>query len=110
MRTLTISDVVKDAEREFLAAFRGKLAVKSCDIFGESHYRGGFRLVLAGNASSCEVVYSDMELEVSVNGNEIFGHKIHRGFEGNMFSLEHLREYLPRIAASAVGEFQARNV
>ena len=110
MKTLTIAELVKDAEREFIAAFQGDIVVKSCETFGESHYRGGFRLVLASNADHCEVVYSDMELNVSFNSKEIFGHKIHRGFEGNMFSREHLREYLPRIAASAVGEARSTNV
>ena len=110
MNTLPIADLTKDAEREFRAAFRDEVLLESCETFGESHYRGGFRLVLAGNAGSCEVVYSDMEIEVSFNGIEVFGRKVHGGFEGNMFSREHLREYLPRIAASAAAEVQVSNV
>ena len=90
MSTLTIADLAKDAEQEFRAAFRDELVVKSCETFGESHYRGGFRLVLSNATGSCEVVYSDMELEVSFNGKEVFGPKVHVGFEGNMFSREHL--------------------
>ncbi len=101
MSTLTIADLAKDAEREFRAALGADLVVRSCETFGESHYRGGFRLVLANTIGSCEVLYSDMQLEVSFNGSEVFGTKVHVGFEGNMFSREHLREYLPRIAASA---------
>lgn len=101
MSTLAIADLTQDAEREFRAAFLDKLVVMSRETFGEAHYRGGFRLVLANTTVSCEVVYSDMELEVSFNGREVFGPKVHVGFEGNMFSREHLREHLPRIAASA---------
>ena len=110
MSTLTIVDLTEDAEREFRAGFGNDLVVQSCETFGESHYRGGFRLVLAGKTGSCDVVYSDMELEVSFNGGEVFGRQVHSGFEGNMFSREHLREYLPRIAASAATEAQVSNV
>jgi hypothetical protein len=110
MSTLTITDLTKDAEREFCAAFGDGIVVKSCQTFGESHYRGGFQLVFATTTGTCEVVYSDMELEVSFNGREVFGTKVHVGFEGNMFSREHLREYLPRIAASAAAGAQGSHV
>jgi hypothetical protein len=106
MNTLAIADLAMDVEREFRSAFRNELVVESCETFGESSYRGGFRLVLANTSGSCEVVYSDMQLEVSFNGREVFGHKVHVGFAGNMFSREHLREHLPRIAASAAAEVQ----
>ena len=97
----TVAELALDAEREFRAAFGPALGTASRQTFGESNYRGGFKLVFAHAAGRCEVVYSDMEMEVSLNGKEIFGSKVHAGFEGNMFSHEHLREYLPRIAASA---------
>lgn len=45
-----------------------------------------------------------MQLEVHSGDRELFGVSVHEGFEGNMFSREHLREYLPRIAASAIGK------
>ncbi|EKB4876859.1 hypothetical protein ACV4V4_22070 [Pseudomonas aeruginosa] len=110
MSIVAIADLTKDAERAFGPAFRGELAVASCETFEESHYRGGFRLRLAGTTGSCEVLYSDMQLEVRFNGREVFGNNVHAGFEGNMFSREHLREYLPRIAASAAAGAQAGNV
>jgi hypothetical protein len=106
MSTLTIADLTKDAEREFRAALHHELVLETCETFGESHYRGGFRLVLANETGSFEVLYSDMQLEVSLNGREVFGTKVHAGFKGNMFSREHLREYLPRIAASAAAAAQ----
>lgn len=104
MNALTIEDLAKDAEREFRAAFRSTLVVASCETFWESSYRGGFRLTLTDAAGSCEVLYSDMQLEVHFNGKEVFGIDVHEGFEGNMFSREHLREYLSRIAASAAAQ------
>jgi hypothetical protein len=109
MSTLTIADLTEDAEREFRAAFLDQPVLETCETFGESHYRGGFRLVLANMTGSFEVLYSDMQLEVRLNGREVFGTKVHGGFEGNMFSREHLREYLPRIAASAAAAAQASN-
>ena len=58
-------------------------------------------------ADSCEVLYSAMQLEVQVNGSAVFGIDLHQGFEGNMFSREHLQEYLPRIAASVAARAKA---
>jgi hypothetical protein len=34
MNTLTIADLMKDAEREFRAAFSDELVVQSCETFG----------------------------------------------------------------------------
>jgi hypothetical protein len=97
----SIADLAGDAEREFLAALGTTFIVSSRETFFESSYRGGFELILTDPKNRCEIVYSDMELEVRCNGTEVFGTAAHEGFEGNMFSREHLREYLPRIAASA---------
>ena len=108
MSTPTIADLVTVAQREFRSAFGDKLAVKSCETFGEAHYRGGFHLTLADATDTCEVVYSDLEVEVRFNGSEVFGAKLHTGFSGNMFSREHLREHLPSIAASAAAEAQGK--
>jgi len=102
MSTLTIADLTKDAEREF----REELVVRSCETFGESHYRGVSRLILANKTGSFEIFYSDMLLEVRFNRREVLGTKVRVGFEGNMFSREHLREYLPHIAASAAAAAQ----
>jgi len=104
MRSPEIFELAKDAEREFRSALGERFHTASCETFGESHYRGGFRLTLADERSKYEVLYSDMQLEVSFNGAEVFGVNVHASFEGNMFSREHLREYLPRIAASSVAE------
>lgn len=101
MNALSIADLVGDAEREFLAALGTTFIVNSRETFFESSYRGGFELILTDPKNRCEIVYSDMELEVRCNGTEVFGTAAHEGFEGNMFSREHLREYLPRIATSA---------
>jgi hypothetical protein len=102
MSTSELSDLAKVAEREFISALGKQFQVSASETFGESHYRGGFQVTLADERSNCEVLYSDMQLEVRFNGKEVFGTQVHAGFEGNMFSREHLREYLPRIAASSV--------
>lgn len=110
MSTLTIAELVKDTEREFRAAFGDTLTTTSCETFAESSYRGGFRLALADQSRSFDVLYSDMQLEISQSGTEVFGNRVHVGFEGNMFSREHLREYLPRIVASVAAAAQAGHV
>ena len=110
MQELTVAELAQDTEREFRAAFGNTLRAASRQTFDESDYRGGFKLVFSHDAGRCEVMYSDMEMEVSLNGREIFGSKVHVGFEGNVFSREHLREYLPRIAASAVAESRVGHV
>ena len=110
MRSPEISELAEDAEREFRGALGERFQTALCETFGESHYRGGFRLTLADEQNKCEVLYSDMQLEVSFNGAEIFGVNVHSGFEGNMFSREHLKEYLPRIVASSVAEVRSSHV
>jgi hypothetical protein len=76
------------------------------ELVGESHYRGGFRLVFAQGLREITVSYGDLELEVTENGCVLFGPSLHEGFEGNMFSREHLEKCLPRIAASAVAQLR----
>ena len=101
MKRLEISDLIIAAEHAFLTAFSENFVVASRETFYESSYRGGFRLILTNEENRCEVLYSDMQLEVQFNGKEAFGPTVHPGFAGNTFSREHLREYLLSIAASA---------
>jgi hypothetical protein len=98
----TTADLLEDAQREFRAALGDAFLPTARETFAESSFRGGFRLMLVRAADICEVVYSDTEIEVRFNGEEVFGSRVHPAFEGNVFSREHLKEYLPRIAASAV--------
>jgi len=109
MSNSELSQLANAVEREFIIALGENFHVASCETFGESHYRGGFKLLLDDEQSKCEVLYSDMQLEVNFNGREIFGVKVHGGFEGNMFSREHLKEYLLRIAASLSAEARSSN-
>lgn len=109
MSSPTIQELLKDAQREFCAVLGGAVETKSCETFAESSYRGGFRLVFAGQGGQLDVLYSDMQLEISFRGTEVFGINLHAGFEGNMFSREHLKEYLPRIAASVANGVQANH-
>lgn len=100
MTTPTVAELMRDTERAFCTVFGEPLTVTSRETFGESNYRGGFRIVLAGQRHSLDVTYSDLQFEVSLAGTELFGSTVHTGFEGNTFSRGHFREYLPRIAAS----------
>lgn len=59
--------------------------------------------MLADGRRRIEILYSDMQLDIRDGDVELFGNAVHPGFAGNVFSREHLEEYLPRIAASAAG-------
>jgi len=104
MESPTLNELVADAERQFHAALGSSFHVASRELLGESHYRGGFRLVFAAASSQVQVFYGDLELEVTTNGRELFGPAVHTGFAGNMFSREHLKEHLPGIAASSFAQ------
>ena len=66
-------------------------------LFPES-FKGGFVLTYAGNGQELTVAYLDQQLEVCAAEAEIFGPKLHPEFAGNMFSREHLLQYLPKLA------------
>jgi hypothetical protein len=85
MPELTVAELAKDAQREFRPAFGDTFRPTSCQIFSQSDYRGGFKLVFSHSAGRCEVVYSDMELDVSLNGKELFGPKCTLGSKGTCF-------------------------
>jgi hypothetical protein len=101
-----LAELADDSERQFQSALGPAFQVVSCEVLGESHYRGGFRLVLSDGSRSFVVAYGDLELEVTLNGRELFGPQFHRGFEGIMFSREHLKQYLPGIVASSLAQMQ----
>jgi hypothetical protein len=100
MNVIPVAELMAETERELRSALEGQLVVASKLTFSEETYRGGFEVEFSCIAGSCKIVYSDMQFEAKCNGKEIFGVRVHEGFEGNMFSREHLREYLPRIAIS----------
>ena len=106
MSNPTLSDLAANVEKQFLAALGFGFGVNLRELSGESHYRGGFRLVFAQALREVTVSYGDLEFEVTENGCELFGPSLHEGFEGNMFSREHLEKCLPRIAASAIAQLR----
>jgi len=63
-----------------------------------SSFRGGFVLIFGAGDSQIVVKYVEMEFSVSAVGREIFGSAHRPTFSGNMFSHEHLIEYLERLA------------
>ena len=79
-------------------------SITSSNLVAPESFRGGFRIVLQCGLGELVASYGDMEFEVHRGERELFGHGVHQGFEGNMFSLEHLKQHLPRIVASAIGQ------
>ena len=106
MESPSLNELVADAEQQFRDALGPSFHVASREVIAESYYRGGFRLVFANASGQVQVFYGDLELEVTVNGRELFGPAVHQGFSGNMFSREHLKQYLPAIAASLFTQLQ----
>lgn len=106
MKAISIAELMVEAERELQSAFGESFKVSSRRTFAGEYYRGGFEILFSSMAGNIEVCYSDMQLEVKYNDKELFGVAMHEGFAGNMFSREHLREYLPRIAASISSALQ----
>jgi hypothetical protein len=74
--------------------------ISSRKIIVPESFKGGFTLSYRSGGSSLEIQYSDMEFVVTHDGREMFGATNHPGFAGNMFSREHLAEFLPGLAES----------
>ncbi len=103
MTETTVADLASSAEvasTELLP----ELAVTERRLFCEESFKGGFKLVLEASGRRIEVLYSDMEIDVSLNGRELFGYNVHNGFGGNMFSRDNLAKAISRIAVSALGQ------
>jgi hypothetical protein len=99
MSNTSLNRLASDTQEQFQAALGTNFEVASNELFAPSSFRGGFRLVLVGPSCKLVVSYTDLEVEVSCNGRELFGPTSHSGFAGNMFSLEHLAAALPSIVA-----------
>ena len=102
MNVPKLSDLANDAENQFQLALGPKFRVASNEVLGESQARGGFRLCFADGSRELVVAYGDLQIEVTLNGLELFGFTNHIGFAGNMFSREHFKECLPRIVAASI--------
>jgi hypothetical protein len=100
MGDTALNRLASDAQRQFQAALGASFEVTSNELLAPSSFRGGFRLVFVGPSRKLVVSYTDLEVEVSCNGRELFGPAYHSGFAGNMFSREHLVASLPGIVAS----------
>jgi len=101
----SIVDLSNEVAHQFLAAFPGTVA--STEFVHPESFRGGFRIRLIGSSDPMLIEYLEMQLEVTTGGRELFGPTVHAGFEGNMFSNEHLRQHLPRIVVSVSGQLRA---
>lgn len=104
MNNISTNELLQQTEQEFRIALGTDCKVVSSNLVVPESYRGGFRIVLQYDRGEIVASYGDMEFAVTFGEREIFGHTVHTGFVGNMFSREHLKEYLPRIVASAVGQ------
>lgn len=103
MSETTVAQLASSAEFAFTELFP-EFAVTERSLCWEDSFKGGFKLVLEVSSRRVEVIYSDMEIDVTLNGRELFGHNVHDGFDGNMFSRDDLAKAMPRIAMSALGQ------
>lgn len=99
----TVTGLASSAEVAFTELFP-EFAVTELRLFWEESFKGGFKLVLEASGRRIEVLYSDMEIDVTLNGRELFGNNVHDGFGGNMFSRDNLAKAISRIAVSALGQ------
>jgi hypothetical protein len=102
----SLAGLTSDAQQQFQAALGPGFKVTSREVLSPTSFRGGFRLVFVCASREVVVFYADLELEVTCNDQELFGPTLHVGFEGNMFSREHLAKALPRIATSSIGQLR----
>ena len=104
MNNITTNELLQQTEHEFRIALGPDCKVVSSNLMVPESYRGGFRIIFQGDRGEIVASYGDMEFAVTFGERELLGRAVHAGFSGNMFSREHLKEYLPRIVASAVGQ------
>ena len=97
-------NAVEQLAEEAVAAFAfltsAGFRIASRKVIAPESFKGGFILSFRSGSSLLEIQYSDMEFVVTHDGREIFGATSHPGFAGNMFSREHLAEFLPGLAES----------
>ena len=101
MHEPTLESLADGAEAAFSAALPG-FSRSSRDVDSGWGARDGFRLIFEQGEKQCEVLYSDMSIEVTMNGVELFGWNVHPDFAGNAFSRENLGKAISRIALSAL--------
>jgi len=70
------------------------------EFVSPNSFRGGFLVKYSNGKSILEVEYLEQQFEVRYDSKEIFGPRVHPGFGGNMFSSQHLIDYLPSIIQS----------
>ena len=103
MSESTLESLANDAEAAFGAALPG-LSLATREVDSGWSARDGFRLVFQGDNKQCVVLYSDIVIEVTLNGKEFFGPNVHSDFAGNAFARENLGHAISRIAASAAAQ------
>jgi hypothetical protein len=103
MTETSVAELASSAETAFTELFP-EFAVTERNLFLEESFKGGFKLILEASGRRIEVVYSDMEIDVTLNGRELFGYNVHVGFDGNMFSRDNLAMAISRISVSTLGQ------
>ena len=101
MNEPTLESLADDADAAFSSVLPG-FARTNRNVDSGWGARDGFRLVYEQGEKRCEVLYSDMAIEVTMNGKELFGWAVHPDFAGNAFSRENLGKAISRIALSAL--------
>ena len=97
----SIAELVAATKREFAGGLGANESSFAVGTFAPESAKGGFVLTVASEDPRLRVriQYLDMQLEVTISGEQAFGDTVHPGFAGNMFSREHLLEALPRLAS-----------
>jgi hypothetical protein len=87
-----------EAEAAFSFLAERGMHVSDRRLLAPESFRGGFTLTFLGAGLEYSIEYLEMQFRVSAAKAEVFGPTVHPEFGGNMFSAEHLRQYLPQLA------------
>jgi hypothetical protein len=87
-----LSDLANDAENQFQLALGPTFRVASNEVLGESQARGGFRLCFADGSREIVVAYGDLQIEVTLNGQELFGFTNHVSISKSVFRVSLQRQ------------------
>ena len=93
----SVPELLKRTERAFDFLRSAGFELKKRESLSPDSFKGGFVLTYSSRENEIVVQYLDMQLEVSQQGQELFGTTTHPEFSGNMFSRDHLLEYIDEI-------------
>ena len=102
----TCDSLLSQTESSFGFLAHQGFKLVSREFISPNSFRGGFLVKYSNGKSTLEVEYLEQQFEVRCDSKKIFGPSVHPGFGGNMFSNQHLIEFLPSIAQSVQNSLQ----